>query len=334
MLSGEFLETLWYGRHPLAGVLAPVGWCYAAFMWLRRIGYLSGILPVRELTVPVIVVGNITVGGTGKTPLVIWLAEYLKSQGYRPGIVSRGYGGTVPKFPQQVRPDSSPDTVGDEPVLIAQRTGCPVAVSPKRHIAARELVKHTSCNILICDDGLQHHVLGRDIEIAVVDGDRRLGNGRCLPAGPLREPAGRLKSVDMVVANAKAGKSEFLMEYRSLPLRSLTDESRRLDVGSLRGQSVHAVAGVGNPGRFFSYLRSKAVPIIKHEFPDHFCYRPEDLRFGDEFPIVMTEKDAVKCRGFALENAWYLPIEANLPAAFQHRLSVLLKEVAHEQETA
>lgn len=334
MVSGEFLEALWYGHHPLSLLLAPAGWCYAAFMWLRRIGYLSGVIPVREIPVPVIVVGNLTVGGTGKTPLVIWLVQHLKSQGYRPGVVSRGYGGRTTRVPQQVRPDSNPDLVGDEAVLIAQRTGCPVAVSPRRHIAARELVKHTGCDVLLCDDGLQHHALGRDIEIAVIDGDRRFGNGRCLPAGPLREPAGRLKSVDMVVANARAGKSEFLMEFQPLPLRSLKDDSRRIEVESLRGQSVHAVAGIGNPSRFFSYLRGKGLVIVKHEFPDHFRFRPADLRFGDDLPIVMTEKDAVKCRAFAPDQAWYLPIQANMPASFQHRLALLLKEVTDEQKTA
>lgn len=334
MISERFLERLWYDGRPFSQLLAPLGWCFAAAVWLRRIGYASGVLPVCELPVPVIVVGNITVGGTGKTPLIIWLAEFLKEKGFQPGIVSRGYGGRESKSPQQVRQDSSPELVGDEPVLIAQRTGCPVAVSPKRDVAARELIRHTACNVLLCDDGLQHYALGRDIEIAVLDGDRRLGNGRCLPAGPLREPASRLQGVDMIVSNARAGKSEFLMEYVPLPLRSLTDERRRIEVESLRGREVHAVAGIGNPQRFFSYLRGKELHIIKHEFPDHHPYRPGDLRFGDELPVVMTEKDAVKCRPFATDRFWYLPIEAKMPPAFQHRLTILLQEIADGQKAA
>ena len=334
MSPDQFLEKLWYENHRLSVVLAPLAWLYGAAMWLRRLGYIAGLLPVGELPVPVIVVGNITVGGTGKTPLVIWLAQFLKEKGFRPGIVSRGYGGRPSKVPQQARPDSNPELVGDEPVLLAQRTGCPVAVSPHRFVAARELVKHTGCNVILCDDGLQHYALGRDIEIAVLDGDRRFGNGRCLPAGPLREPASRLQSVDMVVANGKAGKSEFLMEYTPLPLRSLADDSRRIQVDNLRGREVHAVAGIGNPVRFFSYLRSQGLNIIKHAFPDHHPFRAADFRFGDELPIVMTEKDAVKCRRFATDRFWYLPIEAVLPAAFQHRLGVLLEELADGQEAA
>lgn len=334
MVSSEFLESLWYGERALAKALAPLAWAYGGFMWLRRTAYRAGILPVREVDVPVIVVGNLTVGGTGKTPLVIWLVEYLKSQGFRPGVVSRGYGGARTRQPQQVRPDSNPDLVGDEPVLIAQRTLCPVATSPRRWIAARELVRHTEIDILVCDDGLQHHVLGRDLEIAVIDGDRRFGNGRCLPAGPLREPASRLESVDMVVANARAGRSEFLMEYEPLALRSLRDESVRTEIEAFRGKDLHAVAGIGNPGRFFSWLRSREVHIVKHQFPDHHRFVPEDLQFGDDVPVVMTEKDAVKCRRFAGEDWWYVPIEARMSPAFQHRFAVLLKEIAHGQETA
>ncbi|MBI2994117.1 MAG: tetraacyldisaccharide 4'-kinase [Gammaproteobacteria bacterium] len=324
MSPDPLLDKLWYENHRLSVALAPLSWLYAAAMWLRRMAYIAGLIPVGELLVPVIVVGNITVGGTGKTPLVIWLAQFLKEKGFSPGIVSRGYGGRPSKMPQQARPDSSPEAVGDEPVLMAQRTGCPVAVSPRRFIAARELVQRTGCNIILCDDGLQHYALGRDIEIAVIDGDRRFGNGRCLPAGPLREPASRLRSVDMVVANAKASRSEFLMEYSPQPLRSVADENRRINVESLRGREVHAVAGVGNPNRFFSYLRSQGLNIVKHRFPDHHPFSAADFRFGDELPIVMTEKDAVKCRRFATDRFWYLPIEAVMPAAFQHRLGVLL----------
>ena len=327
MLSQKFLEDLWYGKHPLSLILAPVGWLYAAAILLRRLAYAGGILPVQRVAVPVIVVGNLTVGGTGKTPMVIWLAEYLLAHGHRPGIISRGYGGKAKKWPQQVRPDSNPLMVGDEPVLIAQRTRCPVAVSPRRYVAAREILEYTDCDVLLCDDGLQHLSLARDIEIAVIDGDRRFGNGRCLPSGPLREPVSRLKTVDMVVSNGKPWKNEYLMEYVPARLRSLADDGWEKDLEDFRGREIHTVTGIGNPSRFYSYLRKFEIRIIKHEFPDHYSYSSADLKFDDDLPVVMTEKDAVKCRDFADNRVWYLPVTAKLGEAFQHRLSILLGEL-------
>ncbi len=288
---------------------------------------MAGVLPVQNVSVPVIVVGNITVGGTGKTPLIIWLAEYFKSKGMQPGIISRGYGGTTRHWPQQVRVDSNPALVGDEPVLIAQRTGCPVAISPKRYIAAKELLEHTNCDVFLCDDGLQHLSLNRDIEIAVIDGARRFGNEHCLPAGPLRESISRLNKVDMLVSNSKAAKNEFLMEYKPVGLISLEDEDRHLQLETLNGKDVHVIAGIGNPQRFYSYLRSMGMRLIKHEYPDHYSYRQNDLNFDDDIPVVMTEKDAVKCRQFAKDNTWYLKIEVEMTKAFEHRLNLLLKEI-------
>ena len=327
MLSPQFLERLWYGNHPLSYLLMPLGWLYGSFVSLRKFAYVVGVMPVHKMPVPVIVVGNVTVGGTGKTPLVIWLAEYFKEKGMRPGIISRGYGGSATQWPQQVRVDSQPEIVGDESVLIAQRTGCPVAISPKRAIAAKELLEHTDCDILLCDDGLQHLSLYRDIEIAVIDGDRRFGNGHCLPAGPLRESINRLSKVDMIVSNAKAGKKEFLMEYTPLGLVSLRDETLQMPLNSLEGKEIHAVAGIGNPQRFFSCLRSDGLHIIKHEFADHYAFKQEDLNFGDDLAIVMTEKDAVKCRSFAKDNYWYLKIDVQMSKAFEHRLNILMKEI-------
>ena len=327
MLSQKFLEELWYGDHPLSFFLVPLSWLYAAVIMLRRFAYASGIVPVQRVAVPVIVVGNITTGGTGKTPLIIWLAEYLAARGHHPGVISRGYGGKAKKWPQQVRPDSNPFLVGDEPVLIAQRPRCPVAVSPRRYVAAREVLEHTNCDILLCDDGLQHYSLARDIEIAVIDGDRRFGNGRCLPAGPLREPVSRLKKVDMVISNGKPGKNEHLMEYIPGKLHSLIDDNHEMDLENFRGREIHVVTGIGNPARFYSYLRKFEIRIIKHEFPDHYFYARTDLKFNDDFPVVMTEKDAVKCREFANDRFWYLPVSAKLGEAFQYRLSVLLGEL-------
>ncbi len=329
MFTRKLIEKIWYQNHPLGYLLYPFGWLFGLFVSIRRFCYLSGILPVQNVSVPVIVVGNITVGGTGKTPLIIWLGEYLKERGMKPGFISRGYGGKSKKWPQQVRPDSNPVLVGDEPVLIAQRSGCPVAVSANRYIAAKELLEHTDCNILLCDDGLQHLSLYRNLEIAVIDGDRRFGNGQCLPAGPLRESVRQLDSVDMIVGNSKAGKNEFLMEYLYGDIISLSDSSKTLDKDSLKGLTVHTVAGIGNPQRYFSYLRSLGVRAIKHEFPDHHEYSASDLQFNDDLPVVMTEKDAVKCRGFGMKNAWYLKVDVKMHKSFEHRLNILLKELPH-----
>lgn len=320
-------EELWYGGHKAMWFLIPISWLYRMIVSCRRLAFASGLLPVRRVAVPVIVVGNITVGGTGKTPLILWLTSHLRKLGFRPGIISRGYGGTGK--PQQVRPDSNPLLVGDEPVLLARNSGVPVAIAADRYIAASELIRHTECNILLCDDGLQHYFLHRDIEIAVVDGDRQFGNGHCLPAGPLREPISRLKSVDMVVGNAKAGKNQYLMEYHPLQLRSIKDPGLQRDLDSFAGQQVHAVAGVGNPGRFFAMLREREIDTIRHTFPDHYPYRPEDLEFHDGLPVLMTEKDAVKCLKFDSAKLWYLPIEVRMPDSFEYRLKTLLKELTN-----
>ena len=303
-------------------------------MMMRRLGYASGLLPVQQVAVPVIIIGNITVGGTGKTPLVIWVADYLKKNKFHPGIISRGYGGMARHWPQQVRPDSNPDMVGDEPVLIARRTGCPVAVSPDRYKAAMELVEHRKCDILICDDGLQHHTLARDIEIAVVDSVRRFGNGRCIPAGPLREPVNRLRSVDIVVSNGRPEHGEYQMEIVSVSLHSVANPDKEIDIDSLKNMTVHAVAGIGNPLRFFVQLRRCGIRIIEHQFPDHYRFRRADIQFGDDCPVVMTEKDAVKCTEFADEKHWYLSVDAKMDQIFEHRISKLLKDITDGQKAA
>jgi len=327
MLSPQFINNLWYGKHYLSVLLLPVSWLYAGFMLLRRLAYVSGILPVQQIGVPIIVVGNIIVGGTGKTPLIIWLVEFLKEKGYRPGVISRGYGGSAGSLPQQVRADSSPYIVGDEPVLIAQRSDCAVAVSTKRYAAAKELAKHTDCDILLCDDGLQHYALHCDIEIVVTDDGRQFGNNRYLPAGPLRESVKRLDSVDMVVCNGREDKNQYKMEYSYSKLVCLNNNKEQQDLEYFSGRAVHAVAGIGNPEHFFSKLCEKNILIIKHIFPDHYPYKENDVLFDDNLPVIMTEKDAVKCRRFARENFWYLPISANMTSVFKHRLTTLLAEI-------
>lgn len=322
------IEALWYGRHPLTLLLAPLSWLYLSALACRRCMYAAGILPVARLPVPVIVVGNLTAGGTGKTPLVIWLARYLQTLAYKPGIVSRGYGGAPQPRARLVGPDSEPALVGDEPVLLAQRTGCPVAVAPDRVKAAQALLRQTDCDILLSDDGLQHTSLARDVEIVVVDGERRFGNGRCLPAGPLREPTARLDTVDVVVAGGHATGDEYLMEYTDLPVKSL-DGKQEKPLAGFSGQRVHAVAAIGNPGRFFSLLRRNGLDTREHPFPDHHIFKRPDLAFDDTAAVLMTEKDAVKCRQLGLENAWYVPIDVKLPETFERKLEALLEEVRH-----
>lgn len=323
----SLLQRVWYARHPLSLLLAPLGWLYGTFMRLRRAAYAAHLLPSTQLDVPVVVVGNVAVGGTGKTPAVVWLAGYLAARGWRPGIVCRGYGGTARNWPQQVRADSDPVAVGDEAVLLARRAACPVvACGPRRVLAARELVRHGACDLVISDDGLQHLRLAREVEIAVIDGERRHGNGRCLPAGPLREPASRLRSVDLVISNGAAWRGEFAMSLLPGPAIRLDDPQRRVALATFAGSTVHAVCGIGNPRRFFAMLKTHGLVVLEHPLPDHHRFSAGDLSFGDDLDVLMTEKDAVKCRGFATDRHWYVPITAQLPDAFCTRLDRLLGE--------
>ena len=334
MLSPNFINDIWYGKSLLSLLLVPFSWLYIVFIFFRQLIYKSGILPVNQVGVPVIVVGNITVGGAGKTPLVIWIVNYLKQNGFSPGIVSRGYGGQASHWPQQVRTDSDPVMVGDEPLVIAKRTGCPVAASPDRSSAATGLVEHKQCNILVSDDGLQHYALGRNIEIVVIDSVRRFGNKHCLPAGPLREPVSRLKSVDMIVSNGLPGKGEHQMEYVVNSFLSVKDDKITCDFAALQSKKVHAIAGIAFPERFFNLLKKHGLNIIEHSFPDHYIFKSTDIKFGDDLAVVMTEKDAVKCCKFADENCWYLPIDVKMGNTFIHRLTILLKELENGQEAA
>ena len=330
----DWFDNLWYGRHPASLVLMPFSWLFRGVTGLRRRAYSSGLLTIHHANVPVIVVGNLTVGGSGKTPLVIWLAGYLKSLGFNPGIVARGYGGSARHWPQQVRPDSDPAAVGDEAIVISRRTRCPVAVDPARGAAVDALIEHCQCDVVISDDGLQHYGLARDIEIAVVDGVRRLGNGRLLPAGPLREPPQRLREVDFVVTNGIAGRGEFSMKYVPVNPINVVDRRQVIDFTDLHSTPVHAVAGIGNPERFFQMLKNKGLRIVPHPFPDHHRYRAEDFDFGDDHPILMTEKDAVKCERFGLNRCWYVPVTAELPEIFAQRLEALLMRGNDGQEAA
>jgi len=327
------LDHYWYARSPWLILLTPLSLLYRVVVWLRRNAYRSGILSSYRLARPVIVVGNVTAGGTGKTPLVAWLAGYLQRKGLRPGIVARGYGGKASSWPQQVRADSDPGIVGDEAVMLAGMTGCPMAVAPDRVAAARELLDHSDCDVIISDDGLQHYALQRDLEIAVIDGVRRFGTGFLLPAGPLREPLRRLREVDLVVVNGLAGGGEYSMRMLTGQARRLRDPEQPRALADFRGQSVHAVAGIGNPTRFFQALQQHGMRVEGHAFPDHHRYQPEDIRFGDGRPVFMTEKDAVKCHQFANGNEWVVPVRAEMSKEFCRQLDALLDSrlgVSHE----
>jgi tetraacyldisaccharide 4'-kinase len=318
------LEHCWYAPSPWPLFLAPLSLIYCLAVRLRRLLYRTGALTSHRLPVPVVIVGNLTAGGTGKTPLVAWLAGFLRTAGYRPGIVARGYRGRARHWPQRVRPDSDPLMVGDEAVLLADLCDCPVAVAPLRVAAARSLLEQGDCDLILADDGLQHYALQRDVEIAVVDGTRRLGNGLCLPAGPLREPPARLDAVDLVVVNGVAGRGEYPMKMKAAMACRLHNRNDCRALESFRNQSVHAVAGIGNPGRFFTALRQEGIRVAEHAFSDHHAYTADDLAFDDELPVFMTAKDAVKCVNFALRDAWCVPVTMELDAQFGARILELL----------
>lgn len=320
----KWLLTSWYQPHPIRWLLWPISALYCSMIWCRKQAYHFGLFKQHKISVPVIVVGNISVGGTGKTPCVIWLAKQLKQAGYRPGIISRGYGSQAQSYPQNVTATSDPILVGDEPVIISRHTQCPMAISPNRVEAANYLLHHYDCNIIIADDGLQHTALGRDIEIIVVDEQRLFGNGLCLPAGPLREPLSRLNTVDFIVYNG--GKSDqFNMTLAQGQAINLLDPSLTRTLDYFNNQTVHAVAGIGNPDRFFSALSTSGLVIQHHPFIDHHHFQKDDLAFGDDATILMTEKDAVKCQAFATENMWFIPIEATISGKLEQQIFKLLE---------
>ncbi|WP_295973624.1 tetraacyldisaccharide 4'-kinase [uncultured Xanthomonas sp.] len=320
---GPHTPAYWYGTGspPLhARVLTPL---YAAAIALRRALYRRGWRKRHSIAAPVVVVGNLTAGGTGKTPLTIALVQRLRDAGWSPGVASRGYGRSQPQEPRWIEPGTSAEQGGDEPVLIARKTSVPVRVDRDRVAAARALLQ-AGCDIVVCDDGLQHYRLQRDIEIEVVDGQRRYGNGRLLPAGPLREPVARGNECDFRVINLgqasdsgalEAGFGEWAMRLRidsAQPLRG----GRARPLRSFAGQRVHAVAGIAHPQRFFDMLRAQGIGVVPHAFPDHHQYRAADLAFGSELPVLMTEKDAVKCAAFVNDWCFSVPLVAELPAAF------------------
>lgn len=304
-------DKIWYRPLTWQWLLYPFALVYQAVTALRR-WYLQRFCQIN-FPVPVIVIGNISVGGVGKTPLVIAVAKKLREKGLRVGIVSRGYGAGAKYFPYEVRCEDSALMVGDEPLLLAQKTLCPVVIAPKRTEAIAYLLEKYDVQVIISDDGLQHYRMGRAIEIAVVDGLRGFGNGLCLPAGPLRESVKRLKQVDAVVVNeGKLDKAYSMRLQPGKPRHLSTDKER--DPEAMTG-SLAAVAGIGNPQRFYTTLSQLGLVFTPYAFPDHYQYKPHDL-CQQESMIILTEKDAVKCRLFDSDKLYYLPVEAVLESAF------------------
>lgn len=316
------LQRIWYEGSIAYWILMPLSWLFAILSYVRRSLYERGILNRVRINRPVVVVGNITVGGTGKTPVAIWLARKLKERGMQPGIVSRGYGGSIGPNPVRVTAESDALVVGDEAVLMAKRSDCPVVVHPNRVRAAQDL-SMLGVDIVIADDGLQHYRLFRQYEIAVIDGTRGFGNGQMLPAGPMREPVSRLASVDRALVNKSVMRSERAIEglpsdvpvtefyLKGTTVRSL-DDTVEAPLARFAGKKVHAVAAIGNPGRFFTFLESHGMQVIEHAFPDHAKLSEADLRYDDGVDVLMTEKDAVKCGGITVEGCWYVPVEVEV----------------------
>ncbi len=318
MRLAERLTAAWYQGHPALVLLRPLEALYRRVVERRRADFFSGRKPAWRAPLPVIVVGNITVGGTGKTPLILWLIEHCRARGLRVGVVSRGYGATPPSLPWRVRAGQSPAEAGDEPLMIVERSGVPLVIDPDRPCAVRSLLEQEPLDLILSDDGLQHYRLARDLELVLIDAARGLGNRRCLPAGPLREPLERLAAVDACLVNGASGDSEagFAFNLRPSALVNLASGERRPLDHLPAGQAVHAVAGIGNPQRFFATLEALHWRPVPHPFADHAAYGPEDLRFAPALPLLMTEKDAVKCRGFAAADWWYLAVDGQPSPAF------------------
>jgi tetraacyldisaccharide 4'-kinase len=306
----SWLNRIWYDRASPPWWLLPLSSIYGAAAGSRRYLYSKRLRRSIRVPVPVVVVGNLSVGGTGKTPLVCWLVSRLSELGFKPGVVTRGYGGSS-GHARLIDASADPDVVGDEPILLARRTGAPVAVGRDRPGAARLLV-NVGCDVVVSDDGLQHYALARDCEIVVIDGERRFGNGSLLPAGPLREPKTRLAAADALVVNGGRTPLDGAFSMRLEAARALS-----LSGGAVRaleefaGLKVDAVAGIGNPQRFFDMLRAHGIVVLAHPLPDHARLRAADISFGGGRPVLMTEKDAVKCAKIAGPDHWYVPVTAS-----------------------
>ena len=306
----SWFNRIWYGRGAPPWWLLPLSLAYGAVAGCRRYLYAARLRKSTRMSLPVVVVGNLTVGGTGKTPLVCWLVARLTDLGFKPGVVTRGFGGSSGTV-RLIGASDDPTIVGDESILLARRTGVPVAIGRDRP-AASQLLVNAGCDVVVSDDGLQHYALARDCEIVVIDGDRRFGNGWLLPAGPLRETPARLAAADAIVVNGGRALLDGALSMRLEAKGALSligGTPKALD--EFAGRSVHAVAGIGNPERFFNMLRAHGIEVLGHPLPDHAHLQAADISFADQRPVLMTEKDAVKCQGIAGPNHWYVPVTAS-----------------------
>ena len=318
MAFSDRLLDAWYKGHPALTLLRPLESLYRRVVQGKRERFLAGQGEIYKARVPVVVVGNITIGGTGKTPLILWMIEHCHRRGLRVGVVSRGYGARPPSLPWRVTAEQSAAEAGDEPLLIVQRSGVPLMIDPDRSRAVQALLDSEPLDLILSDDGLQHYRLARDLELVLIDAARGLGNRRCLPAGPLREPVERLQSVDALLYNGASADRDDGYAFQLQPsalvnLRS--GERQELDFFPA-GQAIHAVAGIGNPQRFFNTLEGLHWRPVTHAFADHAVFSAQALTFSPALPVVMTEKDAVKCRSFAADDWWYLAVDAVPSDAF------------------
>jgi tetraacyldisaccharide 4'-kinase len=319
------INKIWYQKNNIHYFLWPFSLLYRLVIAIRQYGYKINLFKSVKMTVPVIIVGNITVGGTGKTPLVIALVKALQNEGFSPGVITRGYGGKNKAWPVLVNAKSDPNLCGDEAVLIAKNTNVPVVAGPDR-IKDTELLLQSNCNIIVSDDGLQHYALARDIEIAIVDSTRRFGNGFCLPAGPLRESVDRLNTVDFIVANGVANTGEYAMQFVIDEIVTLNDEHKKLDPLLSGDKKMMAIAGIGNPERFFNALRSLRLFFTTKIFSDHHAYKKSDFDFLNVDIILMTEKDAIKCTAFADDRFYVVKGHAQLDPVFLQKVIAMIQK--------
>jgi tetraacyldisaccharide 4'-kinase len=330
----SWLNRIWYERAAPPWWLLPLSLAYGAVSGTRRFAYTRHLLRSTRLSRPVVIVGNLSVGGTGKTPLVCWLVARLGELGRKPGVVTRGYGGSSSGV-RMIEASDDPLLVGDEPILLARRTGVPVAIGRDRPAAAQLLVS-AGCDVIVSDDGLQHYALARDFEVVVIDGDRRFGNGWLLPAGPLRETRARLAQADAVVVNGGRALLEGAISMRLEATGAVAANGDRVvPLQHFAGKTVHAVAGIGNPERFFNMLRAHGIEVIGSPLPDHARIRSEDIMFADDMPVLMTEKDAVKCVGLTDQRHWYVPVSAQFDGAESTTLlGIVMQSLAKREAKA
>ena len=317
--------------------MLPLSGVFGAIVFIRKKLYQFGLFSTYKPAAPVIIVGNISVGGNGKTPLVIAISAYLAQMGLRPGILSRGYGSQVNVFPYLVKDGDDARWCGDEPRLMAGRQSGPVVLDPERPRGAEYLVNELGCNVIVCDDGLQHYALARDIELIVMD-NRKTGNGRLLPAGFLREPESRLRSVDAIIHNVpdiqhalvgNISAPQFQMTLAATHLRNVLQPEKTQTISEFAREKTSALAGIGNPARFFNQLEAYGINLsARLAFSDHYRFVADDVPSGR---VVMTEKDAVKIAPFAHDDCWYLPVDAVLPDSFYEMLNTSLKNSLPEE---